>query len=351
MPTMPVRSTNVMEGASLIGAMLAYPMYGTLVCQVSSYYKRFPDDLRHLKILVALILLTSTAGLIINANLIWYYCIRRGIGVDPRVFQECDHWTISEITCFLAEGLFLKRMWALSRKRYPTVLAFIPFVLGWACTIAYIQGMYVFRLPTTSQPAKSNHIPLKKRFRHWCFPDIKLNRVSLSPSPPLSLQVLPLPTNPPPHFQPYLFSSYGFRFLSDGIIAGTMCTLLYQQTSHMPTGCIRNRPNFVRIVNSLVVWTLSTGFVMWVTAVAFVLTYILFPATFISLAIYLVRGNIYANAVLALVVIMICRLHVRTRYRRVADEVISLHVQVQTVNGVGNLGGGDSDGLTRRSRS
>jgi len=41
-----------------------------------------------------------------------------------------------------------------------------------------------------------------------------------------------------------------------------MCTLLYQQMSDMPTG-ISNRPNFVRIVNSLVVWTLSTGLVMW----------------------------------------------------------------------------------------
>jgi hypothetical protein len=42
-----------------------------------------------------------------------------------------------------------------------------------------------------------------------------------------------------------------------------MCTLLYQQMSDMPTGCISNRPNFVRIVNSLVAWTLSTGLVMW----------------------------------------------------------------------------------------
>lgn len=291
-------SANVIEGATLIGAVLAYPMYGTLACQVASYFRRFPDDLRHLKVLVALILLTSTVGLVINANLIWFYCIRRGIGVDPHVFRFCDHWTISaffiptEITCFLAEALFLQRMWTLSKKRYPTVLAFVPFMLGWVFTIVYIQGM----------------------FRHWCFPDLQLN-------------------------QPYLFTSYGLRFLSDGIIAGTMCTLLYQQMSDMPTA-IRNRPNFVRIVNSLVVWTISTGLVMWVTAVAFVLTYILLPDTYIALAIYLVRGNIYANAVLAL-------LHVRTRYRRVAGEVNSLHVQVNTVN---SNPGGDSDGLTRRSR-
>lgn len=297
-----MNSADLIQGATLIGAMLAYPMYGTLICQVSSYYKRFPDDLRHLKVLVALILLTSTVGLVINVNLIWYYCIQRGIGVDPHIFRFCDHWTISaffipnEITCFLAEALFLKRMWALSRKRYPTVLAFVPFMLGWVFTIVYIQGM----------------------FRHWCYPELQLN-------------------------QPYLFICYGFRFLSDGFIAGTMCTLLYQQTSDMPTE-IQNRPNFVRIVNSLVVWTLSTGLIMWVSAVAFVLTYILLPDTYIALAIYLVRGNIYANAVLAL-------LHVRTRYRRVADEVISLHVQVQTVNGARAGNGGDSDGLTRRSRS
>ena len=31
-------------------------MYGMLVCQVASYYKRFPDDLRHLKALVRLLL-------------------------------------------------------------------------------------------------------------------------------------------------------------------------------------------------------------------------------------------------------------------------------------------------------
>ena len=114
-------------------------MYGTLVCQVSSYYRRFPDDLRHLKILVrpppvlfpsplplhknnadlffqrsrlyysyvALPQLhpppqikikmtdpdqTSTVGIVINVNIIWYYCIQRGIGVDPHIFSKCDHW-------------------------------------------------------------------------------------------------------------------------------------------------------------------------------------------------------------------------------------------------------------------
>ena len=35
---------------------------------------------------------TSTVGIVINVNLIWYYCIRRGIGVDPHVFRFCDHW-------------------------------------------------------------------------------------------------------------------------------------------------------------------------------------------------------------------------------------------------------------------
>jgi len=43
----------------------------------------------------------------------------------------------------------------------------------------------------------------------------------------------------------------------------------YQQMSDMPTG-ISNRPNFVRIVNSLVVWTLSTGLVMWCVCFFFV---------------------------------------------------------------------------------
>ncbi|KIJ93824.1 hypothetical protein K443DRAFT_684206 [Laccaria amethystina LaAM-08-1] len=291
-----MRSADAIEGVTLIGAMLAYSMYGTLVCQVAAYFKRFPDDLRHLKVLVALIFLTSSVGIVINVNLIWYYCIQRGIGVDPHIFQFCDHWTISaffipnEMTCFLAEALFLKRMWTLSQKRYPTVLAFVPFMLGWVFTIVYIQGM----------------------FRHWCFPELLRN-------------------------EPYLFTSYGLRFLSDGTIAGTMCTLLYQQMSDMPTGCISNRPNFVRIVNSLVAWTLSTGLVMWVSAIAWVLSYILLPDTYIALAVYLVRGNIYANAVLAL-------LHVRTRYRKVADEVISLHVQVETVSGNGG-------GLNLRSRT
>ncbi|KIJ93691.1 hypothetical protein K443DRAFT_684285 [Laccaria amethystina LaAM-08-1] len=293
-----MKSADAIEGATLIGAMLAYPMYGTLVCQVALYFKRFPDDLRHLKVLVALILLTSSVGIVINVNLIWYYCIQRGIGVDPHIFQFCDHWTISaffipnEMTCFLAEALFLKRMWTLSKKRYPTVLAFVPFMLGWVFTIVYVQGM----------------------FRHWCYPEMLRN-------------------------EPYLFTCYGLRFLSDGTIAGTMCTLLYQQMSDMPTGCRSNRPNFVRIVNSLVAWTISTGLVMWVSAIAWVLSYILLPKTYVALAIYLIRGNIYANAVLAL-------LHVRTRYRKVADEVVSLHVQVQVDTVSGNGGG-----LTLRSRT
>ncbi|KIJ93885.1 hypothetical protein K443DRAFT_33373, partial [Laccaria amethystina LaAM-08-1] len=299
-------SADLVVAATLIGAMLAYPMYGTRVCQVASYYKRFPDDLRHLKVLVALILLTSTVGLVINVNMVWHYCIQRGIGVDPDVFRFCHHWTIlaffipNEMTCFLAEALFLKWMSALSQKRYPTFVAFVPFMLGWGVCLLFL---YFLSADFCSVGV----------FRYPCFPELQRNQL-------------------------YLFTSFSLRFLSDGIIAGMMCTLLYKQMSDMPTE-IKNRPNFVRVVNSLVVWTLSTGLVMWcvVLAVAFVLTYILLPDTYIALGIYLVRGNIYANAILAL-------LHVRTRYRKVADEVISLHVQVNTINNPG----GDSDRLTQR---
>ncbi|EDR10124.1 uncharacterized protein LACBIDRAFT_318130 [Laccaria bicolor S238N-H82] len=329
----PMNSADLIQGATLIGAMLAYPMYGTLICQVSSYYKRFPDDLRHLKVLVALILLTSTVGLVINVNLIWYYCIQRGIGVDPHIFRFCDHWTISaffipnEITCFLAEALFLKRMWALSRKRYPTILAFVPFMLGWVFTIVYIQGM----------------------FRHWCYPELQLNQVVLSSfpflpilqlTPPLPLAALPL------HM---LWLPFPLRWLHrrNDVHPPLPANVRHANRDQEQTE-FREDCEFVGGLDAFYWIDYVLCILIWVdvrvSAVAFVLTYILLPDTYIALAIYLVRGNIYANAVLAL-------LHVRTRYRRVADEVISLHVQVQTVNGARAGNGGDSDGLTRRSRS
>lgn len=119
-----------------------------------------------------------------------------------------------------------------------------------------------------------------------------------------------------------LLMSFGMRVLSSGVVTGTMCFLLYRHASPLSSGSMFQGQKLVRVVKSLVMGSLSTGLLMWCTAILFMITYIVLPDSPIPFGIYNVRGSFFANAVLV-------SLNHRTRYRRMLTETIALRSSVR----------------------
>ncbi|KAJ3508548.1 hypothetical protein NLJ89_g5694 [Agrocybe chaxingu] len=287
-------------GAMLISSTASYILYGVAVCQVIYYFHHFPKDLILLKIHVALVCIAETVNVFLMTAALWYYLIRRGADMSFEEFIFCNDWTLmaqsvpTEITCLLVEAFFISRMWRITDSKYIAWLTVwvlirfspsgrlmssktIPFLSGWGFNIAYAVGMYRYR----------------------CYPDFKAN-------------------------DPWLFSSYGSRIVSDGLIAGTMLYMLYKRrpdTVYEKDDAWTHKTRTLKMVNLLSVWAVSTGLLMWLSAIAFMVSYLVVPTTQVAPAVYLLRGRIPANTMLAV-------LNIRQHMRNMTHESIALTDEV-----------------------
>ncbi|KIJ98203.1 hypothetical protein K443DRAFT_680923 [Laccaria amethystina LaAM-08-1] len=275
-------ASNTELAAPLFGGMIANAMYGALICQTAWYFKTFPKDPTYTKVLIVLLCISETAGLVLDTRSLWYYFIQRGIGVDVQTLISCNYWSAAaffiptEFTCFLAEILFIKRMWSLADKKnyILATVVLVPFLIGWGFTINFLQAI----------------------LRHLCYPQRKATNFSL-------------------------YMSFGMRVCSSGVVTGTMCFLLYRHASPLYSSSMFQTQQLIRVVKSLVVGSLSTGLLMWCTAISFMITDVVLSDSPIPLGIYNVRGSFFANAVLV-------SLNHRTRYRRLLTETIALRSSV-----------------------
>ncbi|EDR01567.1 uncharacterized protein LACBIDRAFT_295555 [Laccaria bicolor S238N-H82] len=246
----PMTSANLIEGATLIGAMLAYPS--------RLYSSPQPSGLSSMSISYGTIAYNAGLGLI---HILFVFAIigqYRLVRFIPRFVlhllmarkaffipnKRTLHSSLpSSLVIYVQHApcklnsLFLKRMSALSRKRYPTVLA--------------VGSSSVFGVKVDDGDSQ-----IVRPVYAW-------------------------------------LGVYDRECSVTGVILNCNSTRHAnrdQEQTEFREGC-----EFVGGLDAFY-WI---GYVV-VSAVAFVLTYILLPDTFIALAIYLVRGNIYANAVLAL---------------------------------------------------
>jgi len=108
----------------------------------------------------------------------------------------------------------------------------------------------------------------------------------------------------------FVFGTYGFRILGDGVVAVTMCYMLYRKSS----GFTRHT-NTIKIVHGLILCSISTSLLTWIISIFFLLSYV--NAIHVGYALYYMRGGLYVNAVLA-------QLNARSRFRAIAEESIPL---------------------------
>ncbi|KAF9007231.1 hypothetical protein BDQ17DRAFT_1324451 [Cyathus striatus] len=88
---------------------------------------------------------------------------------------------------------------------------------------------------------------------------------------------------------------------------------------------LRWMTNTLRLLRSLIIWTVASGLLMWLTSLTFVITYKAMPDTQLSLGIYLIRGRVYSNTMLAL-------LNHRETHRKMANETVPGTLNIPTVH-------------------
>ncbi|KAF8158019.1 hypothetical protein B0H34DRAFT_707193 [Crassisporium funariophilum] len=264
-------------GALFIGTTITFVLHGMACSQAIWYFKTYGRDHRVLKGMVGSIWVAESLTFLLVARMGYYYLIGRGIEKDPSKFLLClpgSELAIqvsSAVVCSLVELYFLLRMYKFTEKKKLAALAFLPFLVGWGFSIAYIAECFVTP----------------------CYIKIKNHR-------------------------PLLVVGCGFRLVTDAIITLTMSFILRRKS--VETGQIRT----IRIVNSLIIWSISSGVVMWLSTLVFIVAYLTVYNSTIPLAIYWTRAGVFANAILAL-------LNDRERFREMAQESIQLQVDLNTM--------------------
>ncbi|KAF9056700.1 hypothetical protein BJ165DRAFT_555938 [Panaeolus papilionaceus] len=197
---------------------VAYMLHGAFCCQAIWYFRNFKTDRSCMKLLVSAITIMQSINFCLVAFQLHYYLVGRGVGTDWTRFVTCFHWSYittcitTEACCFLVEGFYLYRMRTFLRKKSLIFAPIATFAIGWAFTIYMI-------IQTARYP---------------CVPDVI--RKTVAP----------------------LVASYGCRIVTDGIITLSMTCMLQARKT-----LASSRANTMTLLRNLMVWSVSTGAIMW----------------------------------------------------------------------------------------
>jgi hypothetical protein len=251
------------------GTTFSFMLHGITCCQMIWFFRTQTSNSRSSKSLNALVVFVWLAELL---NCTFILCATMNAFLLPATtyVSPCTHWSmpsqvVSSAMCtFTVEGFFIMRLWKLSEHKKLTMLAFIPYLAGFAFGVAQISLSFRVRC--------NHNIPY-------------LNPV-------------------------YIFGTFSFRILGDGVVAVAMCYILYKKSSGLT-----RRANTIKIVHGLILYSISTGLLTWLASIFFLLPYVnVVPPGY---AFFYMRGGLYVNAMLA-------QLNARSRFRAMAEETIPL---------------------------
>ncbi|GAV99496.1 hypothetical protein LENED_000956 [Lentinula edodes] len=227
-------------GAAFIGVICAASLYGVSCVQTWFYFSRYPGDLWYIKCLVAIVFSKK--------DLVYFYVVTN---FSNPTEQAKLVWSIllevlfNGLIGFLVQSFLTMRVWKMSNQNKPLTLLIVLFVLGeLGCSVAFTISS--LKLVT------------------W--KDLT-NLKSLS----MTVNVL--------------------GAVSDVIIAAGLFYFLH-----------RSRTGFKKsdtMISKLIMFTVSTGLLTSVCAVASLLSILIWGKTLIYVAFYFSLGRLYSNSLLA----------------------------------------------------
>ncbi|KAH7912380.1 hypothetical protein BJ138DRAFT_800934 [Hygrophoropsis aurantiaca] len=256
-------------GPPFVGLLFSIGMYGILCLQTYTYFHSYSDR-RHLRYLVAIVWLVETFHTVIISDSIYYYDIVNYN--NPNVLNSSTwtvniHVVVTAFVAFLIQNFFAYRIYILSECNklvtgIITLLSFIQLAFGSVVTIRAFTIKY-FVLLTTAE---------------WS-----------------------------------IGSFLGTTLACDIFITLSMCYYLHG-----------SRTGFKRtdsLVNTLILYALSTGAITAAIALANLITFFSQPTSLVTLGLNFILAKVYSNSLLAT---LNARKHLNARLYKTQDFTINL---------------------------
>jgi len=232
----------------LIGVVVSAALYGVTCIQTWYYYGRYPQDPWHIKLLVAAVLISDSCHQALISHTVYTYLVTE-FGV-PDALGKIVWSLIVEVffngfTALFVQSFLAMRVYRLSNKSWLATGAVMILVTGeFILVLAYAFQALHFK--TFAQLATLKSLSMS------------VNAVAAA---------------------------------GDVLIAAFLCTLLQ-----------RSRTGFRRsdtMINKLMVFSINTGLLTSICAVASLISIAAWPGTFIYIAFYFCLGRLYCNSLLA----------------------------------------------------
>jgi hypothetical protein len=235
-------------GAFLIGVVVSATLYGVTCIQTWYYYSRYPSDPWYIKLLVAGALVSDTCHQALITHTVYTYLVT-DFG-DLSALGEIVWSLIVEVffngfTALIVQSFLAMRVYRLSNKSWLATGLVMSLVIG-EFVLIVVYSIQALSFQTFTQLA--------------------------------TLKALSMSVN-------------AVAAAGDVLIAMLLCTLLQKSR----TGFRRSDT----MINKLIAFSINTGLLTSICAVASLISIAAWPNTFIYIAFYFCLGRLYCNSLLA----------------------------------------------------
>ncbi|KAJ3743396.1 hypothetical protein DFH05DRAFT_1495820 [Lentinula detonsa] len=235
-------------GAAFIGVICAASLYGVSCVQTWFYFNRYPGDLWYIKCLVAIVWLFDSIHQALISHTVYFYVVTNFNNVSEQanlVWSILLEVLFNGLIGFVVQSFLTMRVWKMSNQNKPLTVLIVLFVLGeLTCSVAFTISSLKLVTWTDLTHLKS-----------------------------LSMTVNVLGA------------------VADVMIAAGLFYFLH-----------RSRTGFKKsdtMISKLIMFTVSTGLLTSICAVASLLSILIWGKTLIYVAFYFSLGRLYSNSLLA----------------------------------------------------
>ncbi|KAJ6585922.1 hypothetical protein B0H19DRAFT_982021 [Mycena capillaripes] len=237
-------------GAYEIGVLISYVLFGVTTAQTYIYYRRFPDDSRKFKALVAFVWLCELAHALCIGHALYIYTISDYVHPErlDRALPKSLPAAIlfSGIIAASVQGFFSFRIYAFSKKLYISLLIWaMAFLRVLACTVLFAGALGM---------------------KFWAHYEAQWEWLFMAK---------------------WIVSS-----VNDLTITVTLLFLFNKQRVNVHT-------KTAALMDKLITWTIETGMVTSATGIVMLACFVTMKNNFIWVAFFAISARLFSNSLLA----------------------------------------------------
>ncbi|KAF9033565.1 hypothetical protein BJ165DRAFT_1410304 [Panaeolus papilionaceus] len=249
-------STQVLNGtlgAAFLGSLAAAVLYGVTSVQIFLYFQRPQEDGKRFRLLIFFLWILDTLHMALTAHGLYVYLITNFGNYDVLLSPT---WAVlaqvypTNISDIIVRSVFARRVSVLCGFKHRRLRIILPVIIVCLSVVVFVCG--------TGFASKAFVLGTFER----------INAISVM-----------------------LYTSFAAAVAADCLIATSLCVLLYQSR----TGIKRTDS----LLNTMMLFTINTGLLTSVCAIACLVTYAIWPQRFIFMGLYFALSKLYVNSLLA----------------------------------------------------